>query len=147
VGKLDGKVAFITGAARGMGRSHAIRLAEEGADIIAVDMCAQIDTVPYPMATPEDLVETVRCVEGLNRRIVATQADVRDRPALEAAFKAGAGELGAVDILVANAGISARSPEAPGRTWQDVIDVNLTGVSTRLRWPGRRWSNARPEER
>jgi len=88
-GKLEGKVAFITGAARGQGRSHAIRLAAEGANIIAVDICAQIDSVAYPMATPDDLAETVKEVEALDRRIVANQADVRDEAALKAAFEAG----------------------------------------------------------
>ncbi|MFA7498440.1 MAG: SDR family NAD(P)-dependent oxidoreductase, partial [Leucobacter sp.] len=85
-GKLEGKVAFITGAARGQGRSHAVRLAQEGADIIAVDLCAQVETVGYPMATPEDLQETVQQVEALDRRIIATEADVRDRAALQSAF-------------------------------------------------------------
>ncbi|MDX5310231.1 MAG: SDR family NAD(P)-dependent oxidoreductase, partial [Rhodococcus sp. (in: high G+C Gram-positive bacteria)] len=82
MGQLEGKVAFITGAARGQGRSHAVRLAEEGADIIAVDLCAQVDSVGYPLATPDDLAETVRQVEALDRRIVAGQADVRDSAAL-----------------------------------------------------------------
>src|ERR1700742_3952395 len=128
MGKLDGKVAFITGAARGQGRSHAIRLAEEGADIIAVDICAQIDTVPYPMATPEDLAETVKQVEALDRRIVARQADTRDEAALRAACDAGVAELGPVDIVLANAGIAPMSAHETRDAWQDVIDVNLTGV-------------------
>ena len=102
-GRVAGKVAFITGAARGQGRSHAIRLAEEGADIIAVDICAQIASVAYPMATPEDLAETVKAVEALDRRIVARQADVRDEAGLRAAFEAGTAELGPVDIVLANA--------------------------------------------
>src|SRR5580692_8562223 len=89
MGKLEGKVAFITGAARGQGRSHAIRLAQEGADIIAVDICRQIDTVPYPMATPADLAETVKEVEALDRRIYAAEADVRDEAGMRAAFEAG----------------------------------------------------------
>ncbi len=127
-GKLEGKVAFITGAARGQGRSHAIRLAEEGADVIAVDICAQIDTVPYPMSTPEDLAETVREVEALDRRIVSQQADVRDRAALQAAFDAGIAELGRVDIVLANAGIAPMSMDPQPQEWQDVIDTNLTGV-------------------
>ena len=104
-GRVAGKVAFITGAARGQGRSHAIRLAEEGADIIAVDICAQIGTVPYPMATPEDLAETVKAVEALDRRIVASQADVRDPAALKAALDDGVAQLGHLDIVSANAGI------------------------------------------
>ena len=128
-GKLEGKVAFITGAARGQGRSHAIRLAEEGADIIAVDICRPIETVSYPMATPDDLAETVKAVEALDRRIVAREADVRDEAGLRAAFDAGVAELGPVDIVLANAGIA---PMTLGKerheAWQDVIDVNLTGV-------------------
>ncbi len=128
MGKLDGKVAFITGAARGQGRSHAIRLAQEGADIIAVDICQQIDTVPYPMSTPDDLAETVKEVEGLDRRIFARQADVRDEAGLKAAFDAGVAELGPVDIVLANAGIAPMSLRETHDAWQDVIDVNLTGV-------------------
>jgi SDR family mycofactocin-dependent oxidoreductase len=128
MGKLEGKVAFITGAARGQGRSHAIRLAQEGADIIAVDICAQIDTVPYPMATPDDLAETVKEVEALDRRIFARQADVRDPRALKAAFDAGVAEIGPVDIVLANAGIAPMSMHPKPQEWQDVIDVNLTGV-------------------
>ena len=99
-GRVEGKVAFITGAARGQGRSHAVRLAQEGADIIAVDVCEQLDDVPYPMATPEDLAETVTLVEKVGRRIIATQADVRDFAALKAAVDGGVGELGRLDIVV-----------------------------------------------
>jgi SDR family mycofactocin-dependent oxidoreductase len=128
MGKLEGKVAFITGAARGQGRSHAIRLAQEGADIIAVDICAQIQSVPYPMATPDDLAQTVKEVENLDRRIFSRQADVRDAAALAAAFEAGVAELGPVDIVLANAGIAPMSIHEPQSAWQDVIDVNLTGV-------------------
>jgi SDR family mycofactocin-dependent oxidoreductase len=128
MGKLEGKVAFVTGAARGQGRSHAIRLAQEGADIIAVDICRQIDTVPYPMSTPEDLAETVKEVESLDRRILAREADVRDEAELQSAFHAGVAELGPVDIVVANAGIGAMSLHEDPGAWQDVIDVNLTGV-------------------
>jgi SDR family mycofactocin-dependent oxidoreductase len=131
MGKLEGKVAFITGAARGQGRSHAIRLAQEGADIIAVDICQQIASVAYPMATPEDLAETAKQVEALDRRIYAAQADVRDAAALKQAFDAGTAELGPVDIVLANAGIAPMSlheQDAPGDAWQDVVDVNLTGV-------------------
>src|SRR5215831_15369396 len=133
-GKLEGKVAFITGAARGQGRSHAIRLAEEGADIIAVDICAQIGSVAYPMGTPDDLAETVKEVEALDRRIVARQADVRDESGLRAAFETGVAELGPVDIVLANAGIAPMSlGEEPHEAWQDVIDVNLTGVYNTVR--------------
>ena len=127
-GKLEGKVAFITGAARGQGRSHAVRLAQEGADIIAVDICAQIGSVAYPMSTPGDLAETAKEVEALDRRIAARQADVRDEAGLRAAFEAGVAELGPVDIVLANAGIAPMSRQEKQGAWQDVIDVNLTGV-------------------
>jgi SDR family mycofactocin-dependent oxidoreductase len=128
-GKLEGKVAFITGAARGQGRSHAIRLAQEGANIIAVDICRQIESVAYPMPTPGDLAETVKEVEALDRRIVAREADVRDEAGLKAAFDAGVAELGPVDIVLANAGIAPMAlGEERHEAWQDVIDVNLTGV-------------------
>ncbi len=129
MGRLEQKVAFITGAARGQGRAHAVRMAQEGADIVAVDLCAQIETVEYPMATAEDLDTTVQLVEELDRRVVAKQADVRDRDALAGAVEAGLAEFGHLDIVVANAGIApigeaGRSPQA----WQDAIDVLLTGV-------------------
>jgi len=128
-GRVEGKVAFITGAARGQGRSHAIRLAEEGADIIAVDLCEQVESVPYPMSTPEDLAQTVKEVEALDRRIVATQADVRDAGALKQALDAGVAELGRLDIVCANAGIfSFSTDELDDQMWCDMIDVNLTGV-------------------
>jgi (+)-trans-carveol dehydrogenase len=128
-GRVEGKVAFITGAARGQGRSHAVRLAREGADIIAIDIDAQIGSVPYPMATPEDLAQTVKEVEAAGRRIVATQADVRDYDALKQALDDGVDQLGRLDIVSANAGIVSfgRAEELPEQTWQDVIDVNLTG--------------------
>ncbi len=126
---LEGKVAFITGAARGQGRSHAIRLAQEGADIIAVDLCEQIATVAYPMATEDDLNETVKEVEALDRRIVARKADVRDRSGLQAAFDAGVTELGGCDIVLANAGIAPMAiGVAEAQQFYDVVDVNLTGV-------------------
>ncbi len=130
MGRVEGKVAFITGAARGQGRSHAIRLAQEGADIIAVDIAKQVDSVAYPMATPDDLAETVKQVEALDRRIVATQADVRDYDALKQALDDGVAQLGRLDIVSANAGINTHGPldELPEQTWQDVIDINLTGV-------------------
>ncbi|GAA0628825.1 mycofactocin-coupled SDR family oxidoreductase [Sporichthya brevicatena] len=130
MGILDGKVAFITGAARGQGRRHAIRMAAEGADILAVDLCEQYDTVPYAMSTDADLAETVREVEGLDRRIVAVKADVRDRSALAAAAEKGLAELGRLDIVVANAAIAPLelAPASPTRSWQDIIDTNLTGV-------------------
>jgi SDR family mycofactocin-dependent oxidoreductase len=130
MGRLDGKVAFITGAARGQGRSHAIRMAQEGADIIAVDIAQQIDTVPYAMATAEDLAETARQVEALDRRIVASEADVRDYDALSAAVEEGVAQLGRLDIVSANAGIfsSAVAEELSDTAWNDMIAVNLTGV-------------------
>src|SRR6266436_1303140 len=130
MGRVEGKVAFITGAARGQGRSHAIRLAQEGADIIAVDLAAQVASVPYPMATPEDLDQTVKEVEALDRRIVASQADVRDYGAVKAALDDGVAQLGRLDIVSANAGIFSlgRADELPEQTWQDMIDTNLTGV-------------------
>jgi len=130
MGKLEGKVAFITGAARGQGRSHAIRLAQEGADIIAVDICRQIDSVPYPMSTPDDLAETAKEVEALDRRIFTAQADVRDEAQLKQAFDQGTAEIGAVSIVLANAGIApmAVPEDEPHQAWQDVVDVNLTGV-------------------
>src|SRR5438445_8632152 len=104
-GRVEGKVAFITGAARGQGRAHAVRLASEGADIIAVDICAPLDSVPYALANEADLKETVRLVEGLGRNVVAGHADVRDFAALESAVAAGVEQLGRLDIAVANAGI------------------------------------------
>ncbi|WP_231643311.1 mycofactocin-coupled SDR family oxidoreductase [Mycolicibacterium baixiangningiae] len=123
---LEGKVAFITGAARGQGRAHALRLASDGADIIAVDLCDQIASVPYPLATPDDLAGTVKLVEDTGARIVAAQADVRDRAALKTALTDGVERLGGrLDVVVANAGIA---PMAGEDAWQDVIDVNLTGV-------------------
>ena len=128
MGVLEGKVAFITGAARGQGRSHAVRLAQEGADIIAVDIAAQIDSVPYPMATPEDLAETVKQVEALDRRIHAVQADVRDREALQAAFDGGVALLGGVDIVLANAGIAPLSMHPTRQEWFDVVDAVVTWV-------------------
>jgi (+)-trans-carveol dehydrogenase len=129
-GRVEGKVAFVTGAARGQGRSHAIRLAEEGADIIAIDIAGQVDSVPYAMATPDDLAQTVKEVEALDRRIVATQADVRDYGAVKAALDDGVAQLGRLDIVAANAGIFSfgRADVLEEQTWQDMIDVNLTGV-------------------
>ena len=129
-GRVAGKVAFITGAARGQGRAHAIRLAEEGADIIAVDICRDYDTVGYPLATGADLAETVKAVEALDRRIVATVADVRDAAALKAAVDDGVAQLGRLDIVSANAGICTIQTwdEVTPQVWQDTLDTNLTGV-------------------
>jgi (+)-trans-carveol dehydrogenase len=131
VGRVAAKVAFITGAARGQGREHAIRLAEEGADILAVDMCADIDTVGYPLATEADLAETADMVEKSGRRIVTAKADVRNFESLSAAVKQGVAELGALDIVVANAGISGSPAPAASieqSAWQTMLDINLTGV-------------------
>lgn len=138
-GRLAGKVAFITGAARGQGRSHAVRFAIEGADVIGVDLCAPLDTVAYPAATLDDLGETERMVRTRNGRIVTAQADVRDATALAAAVDAGVGELGRLDVVCANAGIFNFFPddsdELPERMWQELIDIDLTGVGTRVRSP------------
>jgi (+)-trans-carveol dehydrogenase len=131
MGRVEGKVALVTGAARGQGRSHAIRLAEEGADIIAVDLCKQIDSVPYPMSTSDDLAETVKQVEALDRRILASETDVRDGAALRAAVDEGVAQLGRLDIVAANAGIASTAEGTVGlsdQEWQDMVDVNLTGV-------------------
>jgi SDR family mycofactocin-dependent oxidoreductase len=128
VGKLDGRVAFITGAARGQGRSHAVRLAQEGADIIAVDICAQIGSVSYPMSSADDLEQTVKAVEAEDRNIVARRVDVRDVAALRQAFDEGTAELGGVDIVLANAGIGVGGRETGDQDWDDMIAVNLTGV-------------------
>ncbi|MEU3472606.1 SDR family mycofactocin-dependent oxidoreductase [Rhodococcus sp. 05-340-1] len=131
MGKLEGKVAFITGAARSQGRSHAIRLAQEGADIIAVDLCGPVDTIEmYPPANDADLAETVKQVEALDRRIVATKADVRDSAALRKAVDDGVAELGRLDIVLGNAGVFEIAPalDITDDAWQNMIDVNLTGV-------------------
>ncbi|MQA03784.1 MAG: mycofactocin-coupled SDR family oxidoreductase [Streptosporangiales bacterium] len=130
MGRVEGKVAFVTGAARGQGRSHAVRLAEEGADIIAVDISEPVPGLKYATATAEDLAETVKDVEALDRRIVASEADVRDLDALQAAVADGVAQLGRLDIVAANAGIctiqtwDAVTPQA----WQSTLDINLTGV-------------------
>lgn len=127
-GRVAGKVAFITGAARGQGRAHAVRLAEEGADIIAVDICKQIDSNPYPLATPEDLEQTARLVRGTGRRIVTRIADVRQRNELEESLAAGLAEFGKLDVVVANAGICPTSPEPRLLDFVDGVDVDLVGV-------------------
>jgi (+)-trans-carveol dehydrogenase len=131
-GRVEGKVAFITGAARGQGRAHAVRLAQEGADIIAVDICKKIDTVDLiAAATPEDLAETADLVKGHNRRIYTAEVDVRDYDALKAAVDTGVEQLGKLDIIVANAGIGNggqtldKTSEAD---WTAMIDINLSGV-------------------
>lgn len=130
-GRVEGKVAFITGVARGQGRAHAVRLAQEGADIIGVDGLTDVSDVPYGMATQEDLNETIRQVEALDRRIVVSKADVRDYDAVKQATDDGVAELGQLDIVSANAGISGPMSQAVDleeRIWQQMIDINLTGV-------------------
>jgi len=128
--RFEGKTAFITGAARGQGRAEAIRLASEGADIIAVDLCKSLAFPTYAGSTPDDLAVTVKEVEALGRRIVAREADVRDFDALQQALDHGVAELGGLDIVVANAGIcsAATTWEHALEQWQEIIDVNLTGV-------------------
>jgi SDR family mycofactocin-dependent oxidoreductase len=130
MGRLDGKVAFITGAARGQGRSHAVRLAQEGADIIAIDIAGQMDSVPYPMGTEADLAETVKQVEALDRRIIASKADVRDYGAIKAAVDDGVAKLGKLDIVSANAGIVSYGSmdDLTEEQFDDMIDTNLKGV-------------------
>jgi len=131
VGRVAGKVAFITGAARGQGREHAIRLAEEGADIIAVDVCCDIDGAGYPGATEADLDETAALVEKLERRIVTAKADVRDLDGLRAALQQGVDKLGRPDVVIANAGIAGTPSTAAlidENAWQTMLDINLTGV-------------------
>jgi len=128
-GRVEGKVAFITGAARGQGRAHAIRMAQEGADIVAVDICRQIESNNYPLSTPEDLAETERAVKELGRRIVARQADVRERSELRDALEAGITDLGRLDIVVANAGILPMALGDPQPSdFVDATDVDLLGV-------------------
>ena len=131
-GRVDGKVAFITGAARGQGRSHAVRLAQEGADIIAIDICQPISrSSEIPAATPDDLAETADLVKAQNRRIVTAEVDVRDYDALKAAVDSGVEQLGRLDIIVANAGIGnggATLDKTSEDDWKDMIDVNMSGV-------------------
>lgn len=128
-GRMQGKVAFITGAARGQGRSHAVRLAEAGADIIAIDICASIPSNSYPLASKEDLADTVRAVEALGRRIVATVGDVRSRDEVAGALLAGVTEFGRLDTLVANAGILPVAMGDPDpMQFVDAVDVDLVGV-------------------
>jgi len=127
---MDGKVALVTGAARGQGRSHALRLAEEGADIIALDLCDQIESVPYSMARPEDLDQTTKLIEDLDRRVVAQQADVRDSGQLAAVVEAGLAQFGHIDVVCANAGIFSYAPtwEMAEAMWDEMLAVNVTGV-------------------
>ncbi|MCV7383300.1 mycofactocin-coupled SDR family oxidoreductase [Mycolicibacter longobardus] len=131
-GRVEGKVAFITGAAHGQGRSHAVRLAQEGADIIAIDACKRVvKDSPIPPATPEELAETADMVKALNRRIFTAEVDVRDYDGLKSAVDAGVEELGGLDIIVANAGIGNGGDtldQCSEHDWQEMIDVNLSGV-------------------
>jgi SDR family mycofactocin-dependent oxidoreductase len=129
-GQFDGRVAFITGAARGQGRSHAVRFAEEGADIIAFDLCDQLDSVAYPMPTRQDLDETVNLVEKTGRRIVAEQGDVRDFERLKTVVADGVAELGRLDFVLANAGIfpAAGEQRLDIAAFVDAVDVNMKGV-------------------
>ncbi|MDH6242765.1 mycofactocin-coupled SDR family oxidoreductase [Mycobacterium sp. OTB74] len=128
-GKLEGKVAFITGAARGQGRAHAVAMAKEGADIIALDICRNIDSNPYPLATQDDLAETERMIKGLGRRVVARVADVRERHEIREAVEAGLADLGRIDIVVANAGILPMAMGKPDpMQFVDASDVDLLGV-------------------
>lgn len=128
MGRVDGKVAFVTGAARGQGRSHALRLAEEGADIIGVDLCHDIESIGYPLATPEDLEETAKLVEKTGRRVVTAQADVRDVTQLGQALEQGLAEFGGLDIVVAQAGVAGMAGDPPLQAWRDTIDTNLIGT-------------------
>jgi SDR family mycofactocin-dependent oxidoreductase len=128
MGRLDGKVAFITGAARGQGRSHAIRLADEGADIVALDICEPIETMNYPLATLEDLAQTVKEVEAKDRRIVARQGDVRDRTRLAEVLDEGLETFGRLDIVVANAGICPMNDVTLCKAFVDAVDVDLVGT-------------------
>lgn len=129
-GRLEGKVALVTGAARGMGRAQAVRFAQEGADVIAVDVCAPVEHSTTPGAAPEDLAETVRLVESLGRKICAFEVDVRDQRALDDAVAKGVEALGRLDVVCATAGISSSGPavEMSAERWQTMLDVNLTGV-------------------
>jgi SDR family mycofactocin-dependent oxidoreductase len=130
MGMLDGKVALITGGSRGQGRAHAVTSAREGADVIIVDIADQMATVPYKMATPDDLEETVKLVEACDRRALAIKADVRSQQQLDQAVARGIAELGKIDILIANAGIWTQAPfwELTDDQWEEMIGVNLTGV-------------------
>src|ERR1700712_2693709 len=129
MGRVEGKVAFITGAGRGQGRAHAVRLAEDGADIIAVDICADIASMDYPNATTDDLAETVKLVEDRGRRIIGHQADIRDGAAIQSVVDDAVAEFGRLDIVIANAGIVRLSKSEDARqTFRDIVDVNLIGT-------------------
>jgi SDR family mycofactocin-dependent oxidoreductase len=138
-GQFEGKVAFITGAARGQGRAHARRLARDGADIVGIDLCSQIATVDYPMATKDDLDETVRLVEERGARMISLIGDVRDRGFLDGAYEEGLRTFGRVDFVIANAGIMPIWGKESNtmQAWQDCLDVLLTGVlnTVEVAWP------------
>jgi SDR family mycofactocin-dependent oxidoreductase len=129
-GRVAGKVALVTGAGRGQGRNHAVRLAREGADVLAIDVCSDLKGVPYPLATPEDLEETARLVVGAGGRIVTAEVDVRDAEGLSAAVADGAGRLGGLDVAIANAGVCTvqRWDEVDPLVWDTVLGINLTGT-------------------
>jgi SDR family mycofactocin-dependent oxidoreductase len=129
MGTLDGKVAFISGIARGQGRSHALRLASEGADIIGIDICRDIDTMDYPNAAPADLAQTTKLIEQLDRRVITSETDVRDFGAVRQAVDYGVGELGRLDIVLSNAGIVRLHADTddPAQLWQDIVGTNMTG--------------------
>lgn len=127
VGRVEGKVAFVTGAGRGQGRSHAIRLAEEGADIVAVDICHDISTIAYPLSRPEDLEETARLIEKTGRTAITAEADVRVASELRVAIEAGISALGKLDIVVAQAGVMGAEGKPELQAWSDVINTNLVG--------------------
>jgi SDR family mycofactocin-dependent oxidoreductase len=128
VGRVQGKVAFVTGAGRGQGRSHAVRLAEEGADIIAVDRCEDFATVGYPMATSEDLEETAQYIEKTGQRVVTAKADVSDAGRLKSVLEDGVAELGRLDIVVTSAGIAGMKGSGDMPAWVDVMNTNLIGT-------------------
>jgi SDR family mycofactocin-dependent oxidoreductase len=128
VGRVQGKVAFVTGAGRGQGRSHAVRLAEEGADIIAVDRCEDFETVGYPMATPEDLEETAKFVEKTGQRCITARVDVSDVVSLKSILDDGVAELGKLDVVVTAAGIAGMKGSADLQAWIDVMNTNLIGT-------------------
>lgn len=135
MGRFDGKIVMITGGARGQGRSHAISFAREGADIVTCDIVHDVGSVPYPLARPEDLAETGRLVEELDRRCITVEADVRQADDISTVVQAGLAEFGKIDILIANAGIVNFSPvwEISDDAWHDMIDINLSGVFKTVR--------------
>jgi SDR family mycofactocin-dependent oxidoreductase len=130
MGRVEGKVAFVTGAARGQGRTHAVKLAEEGANIIATDICAPVKSAPYEMATTSDLDETVRLVEEAGGKIIARVADVRDLAAMTEVVDEGVAQFGRLDIVLANAGVCTYGflSTMDEAQWQEMLDIDLTGV-------------------